>query len=358
MPSLGVAERIVEILQDYEIESRLALTYESAASSTSSVVVTVGRISGGFELPKSRLIIHVESDVFDETTTPVDRRGTEQLLVPTPDRFENPRWAPDGRRVSFDLSASRLAPDVYVNDLDRGGRTRITSDEAADFGAVWTPDGTELIYMSERPLFELYRRAAGASRPAEPLLTGTHDRITGAVAPNGLLAYLMSLPNATEIWTVPYRTPDRASKYFANGFRLGHPMLSPDGRWMAYDSNAGGRMEVFLQSYPDPTKSRVQVSSVGGGEPVWSRGGRELAFRRGDTVMVASVDIATGAVSNPVVLFSGPYAVAPDFTDPRSYDVTADGERFLMLKLPAGGSRSRVHIVTNWFDELRTKVPR
>jgi serine/threonine-protein kinase len=177
------------------------------------------------------------------------------------------------------------------------------------------------------------------------------------VAPNGILSYQLSVPNASEIWTVPVDDPRRASKYLNNGFQLGHSMLSPDGRWMAYDSNEGGRLDVFVQSYPDPTRARHQVSSEGGSEPVWSRGGRELAFRRGDSVMVVAVDPASGTVGKPTLLFSGQYVSMTDWSVPRSYDVTADGERFLMLRLPPGG-RSRVNVVTNWFDELRTKVPR
>jgi serine/threonine-protein kinase len=288
----------------------------------------------------------------------VDRRGVERTLVAPADRYDNPRWAPDGRRISFDHAAARSASDVWVHDPDRGSRIRITAEAAADFGAVWTPDGRELVYMSERPLFELYRRTADGSRPAEPLLTGTHDRIAGSIAPNGILSYVLSVPNGTDIWTTPVSDPQRASKYLDNAFHLGHPALSPDGRWMAYDSDEGGRLDVFLQSYPDPTRARVQVSSDGGTEPVWSRGGREIAFRRGDSVMVATVDPATGAVGKPVLLFSGRYVSIPDWSVPRSYDVTADGERFLMLKLPPGGSRSRVHVVTNWLAELQRRIPR
>jgi serine/threonine-protein kinase len=288
----------------------------------------------------------------------VDRRGVEQTLVPSLQRYGNPRWAPDGRRISFDVLADRLAEDIWVYDPDRGSRIRITSEEAADFGAVWTQDGKELIYMSERPLFELYRRSADASRPTEALLTGTHDRITGGVSPGGILTYSLAIPTAAELWTVPLSDPQRALKYLNNGFQLGHSMLSPDGRWMAYDSNEGGRNDVYIQSFPDPTRTRVLVSSDGGGEPVWSRGGRELAFRRGDSVMVVSVDPSSGTVGKPAQLFSGRYVSETEWSVPRSYDVTADGERFLMLRLPPGGSRSRVNVVTNWLAELRERVPR
>ena len=287
-----------------------------------------------------------------------DRRGTERPVIELPDRYAEPRWAPDGRRISVTYAALRSASDVWVYYPVRASRTRITSEEAADFGAVWMPDGRELTYMSERPLFELYRRSADASRATTRLLGGTHDRITGNVSRNGILAFVLSAPRASEIWTVPINAPDRAARYLANEFYLGHPSLSPDARWMAYDSNEGGRLEVFIQSYPDPTRTRVQVSSGGGSEPWWTKGGRELAFRRGDSVMVATVDPATGAVGRPAVLFSGPYVSSEDWSRPASYDVTPDGERFLMMKFAAGDERRRLNVVTNWFAELRQKVPR
>jgi serine/threonine-protein kinase len=288
----------------------------------------------------------------------VDRRGNERPLVEVPDRYEEPRWAPDGRRISLTFAAERSAKDVWVLDPGRASRTRITTEAAADFGAVWTPDGRELIYMSERPLFELYRRASDASRPGASFLGGVYDRITGNVSRNGVLSFTLSRPGSAEIWTVPISAPNGASQYLSNGFNLGHPALSPDGRWMAYDSNESGQMEVFIQSFPDPTRARMQVSSSGGSEPAWTKGGRELTFRRGDSVMVVSVEPATGATGRPAALFSGPYASSEDWTAPASYDVTPDGEHFLLLKFAAGTDRARVNVVTNWFAELRTKVPR
>jgi hypothetical protein len=102
----------------------------------------------------------------------------------------------------------------------------------------------------------------------------------------------------------------------------------------------------------------VQVSSGGGTEPWWTKGGRELTFRRGDSVMVVSVDPESGAAGRPLALFGGPYVSREDWSIPASYDVTPDGERFVLLKFPAATERHRVNVVTNWFAELRAKVPR
>ena len=285
-----------------------------------------------------------------------NRAGTERNVLSTPDRYDNPRFAPDQRRISLDIEAARSASDVWVIDPARDSRLRITTNAASDFGAAWTPDGRELIYMTERPLFELYRRASDASRPPEPLLTGTHDRIIGGIT-NGLLAFSLSVPNGAEIWTVPLTGKPDAKRYLANGFALGHPALSPDSKWMAYDSDESGRVEVYLQSFPDPTGSRKQVSISGGTEPVWTKNGRELVFRRGDTIMAVPVE-PTGEIRTPVALFGGPFKDARDPTQPRSYDVNPAGDRFLLLKWPGGGARGTVVVTTNWFAELNQKTGR
>ena len=287
----------------------------------------------------------------------VDRRGAERLLAPEPERYGNPRLAPDGRRLAVDITPARGASDVWVIDPARASRTRVTSEAASDFGALWMPDGRDLVYMSERPLFELYRRAADGSRAAERIVGGEHDRLLGSISADGrTVAFALSVAAGSDLWTASLVGPPAPRRYLANGFYLGHPALSPDGRWMAYDSDESGQIEVYVQSYPDPTVSRRQLSSGGGSEPLWTRGGREIVFRRGDSVMAVAVEPRSGDVGAPVLLFSGPYDVAPEWSAPRSYDVSSDGERFLLLKWPVGAVRRQVIVATHWFDELRARV--
>src|SRR5207249_3541668 len=133
---------------------------------------------------------------------------------------------------------------------------------------------------------------------------------------------------------------------------------TPDGRWMAYDSDESGRVEVYAQSYPNPSLKRWKVSPANGSEPMWTRGGRELVYRKGDSMMTVSVDLQNGRSGAPRALFGGPYPDSPARTRPRSYDVSRDGERLLLTTLPAEQIRPRIHVVLNWFDVLRAKFPR
>jgi hypothetical protein len=135
------------------------------------------------------------------------------------------------------------------------------------------------------------------------------------------------------------------------------PKFSPDGRWLAYISNESGRYEVYVQPYPGPG-GKWQISTEGGSEPVWNPNGRELFYRSGGKMM--AVDIATQpgfAAGKPRMLFEGRYEPAP--FPAANYDVSSDGQRFLMLKPtePAEAAPTQINVVLNWFEELKQKVP-
>ena len=300
----------------------------------------------------------VSSYITETDLVLVDREGHETRALPNSDRYNHPRLSPDGSRIAVDIRSANALGDVWVFEVGRSGGTRVTAGGGRDFGPEWTPDGRELIYIRESPLFDLYRRAADASRPATPLLTGGNDHYTGSVSSDGrLLAYVLSVSGGVELWTVPLQGRPEPKRYLANGFNLAHPALSPDGRWMAYDSDESGRVEVYAQSFPDPSVRRWKISPSEGSEPMWTRNGRELVYRKGDSVMAVTVDLESGRVGQPRALFAGPYPDNPGWTRPRSYDVSRDGERFLMTKLPPDRPRPRITVVLNWFDELRAKVP-
>jgi len=133
------------------------------------------------------------------------------------------------------------------------------------------------------------------------------------------------------------------------------PQFSPDGHWLSYDSDESGHFEVYAQPYPGPG-GKYQISTDGGTEPVWNPNGRELFYRNDDKMM--AVDIATQpsfSVGKPRMLFEGPY-LSLTATIP-SYDVSADGQRFLMLKGEQSQATTQINIVQNWFEELKRRVP-
>ena len=137
------------------------------------------------------------------------------------------------------------------------------------------------------------------------------------------------------------------------------PLISPNGRWLAYNSNESGQRQIYVRSYHEvDSGGRWQVSTSGGHSPLWSRDGRELFYRSGSKIMAVDVDTKSGfSAGKPRMLFEGPYL--PTSGSLPYYDVSPDGQRFLMLK-PVESQTSvptQINVVLNWFEELKRKVP-
>ena len=301
----------------------------------------------------------------------VSRDGTAQSLGAPPRYYNQPRLSPDGRRVAVDVIESSM--QVWLYDLTRDIFSRFTFD-GDNRHAVWSPDGKRLAFMSNRDggqqLF--WKRADGS---------GDAERLPGAgstTAPDvlnipyswsrdgRLLAFARLAPaaaaelcvlrlddgSATRSGDAPVFTRTRAAD--------GAPQLSPDGRWMAYASEESGRREIYVQAYPGPG-GRWQISSDGGNEPLWRASGRELFYRSGDRMM--AVDISTEGeflAGTPRQLFEGSYVRGYGGYVRANYDVSPDGQRFLMLKSveqkPA--PLTQIHVVLNWSDELNRRLAR
>jgi len=202
--------------------------------------------------------------------------------------------------------------------------------------------------------------------------TGSAERIVGtsgqafptAFLPDatGLLVYGDSGNQIDDISLVDLGGDNAATPLLAvAAFSERSPDLSPDGRWIAYESDESGRAEIYVRPFPDVDAGRWQVSTSGGTEVLWSRDGRELFYRNGAALMVASVETDPAfVVGSPELVFEhryfGGFPGAPQ--GGRAYDVSPDGERFLMIK-PVEDSTAAPHIiiVENWIEELKRLVP-
>ncbi|MCZ6538246.1 MAG: hypothetical protein O6922_00265, partial [Chloroflexi bacterium] len=282
----------------------------------------------------------------------VDRAGSEAPIIETLDLYESPRLSPDGRRLAF--TTNRGNRDVVMRDLVRGVSTALVRGPTAEFGPLWTPDGEQVIYQSDRPPYDIFWRDSDGLSPEVPLLQNEYDNYASSVSPDGeILAYVESNAETQgDIWLLRLRTGDREI-YRKTEFDEVAPAFSPDGRWLAYSSDESGRFEVFVQSYPDPTEARQQVSIDGGTEPLWARDGNELFYRNGESMMTASFDTVSGSPGASSVLFEGRY-LSDQYV--RGYDLAADG-RFIMVRTPNESLPRQVNVVLNWFEELKRLVP-
>jgi eukaryotic-like serine/threonine-protein kinase len=248
--------------------------------------------------------------------------------------------------------------------------TRLTFEGNFNVNPAWTPDGKRIAFTSNKEGPQsIFWQLADGSGGLERLTTGEYNNnhVPMSWSPDGqLLAFIQIDPTTgLDIWVLRLGDPSagsgqvrKAQPFLRTPFNESVPAFSPDGHWLAYVSDESGLVEVYVQPYPGPG-GKYQISKEGGTEPVWNRNGRELFYRSGNKMM--AVDIATKpgfAAGKPRMLFEGPYR--PTGSTIQNYDVSPDGQRFLMLKSGEQNSSSaptQIVVVQNWFEELKRRVP-
>jgi len=287
----------------------------------------------------------------------VSRNGAEQPLAAPAKSYLNPRVSPDGRRVAVGITSQES--QVWQYDISREALTRFTFEGTVNGYPSWTPDGKRIAFISnkEGPL-NIFWQLADGSGGLERLTTSEDLQTPNSWSPDGKLLAFNEITPSTGIDVSVLRLSDRkAQPILQTPFNESAPRFSPDGRWLAYISDESGRYEIYVQPYPGPG-GKWQISTGGGTEPVWNPNGRELFYRSSDKMM--AVDIATQPsfiVGKLRILFEGQYQPTP-VTFP-NYDVSPDGQRFLMLK-PSEQSQAaptQINVVLNWFEELKRRVP-
>ena len=329
--------------------SRLEIT-GSAVPVADGLVVGPG---GGARMGMSRdgAFAYVSGPVALRELVMVDRAGRARVLPAGPQAYIAPRVSPDGRQIAVEVDELDLVnSDVWVYDMAQHTRTRLTFDQSAH-RPIWTPDGRRIVYS--RGQFgqgDLSWIPADGSGPAELLLVAPEDQWAGDVTPDGRTLLFRSGGGGPvrSIHTLSLQGPRTAQPFLANQFDNHSPSLSPDGHWVASVSNESGRLEVYVRPFPG-SGGRWQVSLDGGSEPVWAANGHELFYRNGTKMMVAAIALhPTFTVGARRELFEGNYVNDPVY---RSYDVTRDGQAFVMVRSPKPSADFIV--VLNWFDQLR-----
>jgi eukaryotic-like serine/threonine-protein kinase len=295
----------------------------------------------------------------------VSRNGAEQPVAAPAHAYANPRLSPDGRRVAVVITEQESQTWLY--DLSRETLTRFTFEGSSNTAPAWTPDGKWIAFQSNKEgQPDLFWQLADGGGGLERLTTSEYNHVPMSWSPDGQLLGFMEINPATgyDIWVLRMGDPSagsvqarKAQPFLRTAFNESVPRFSPDGRWLAYISDESGRFEIYVQAYPGPG-GKWQISPEGGKEPVWNPNGRELFYRSGGKMM--AVDIATQpsfAAGKPRMLFEGQYVPTP-VTAP-NYDVSPDGQRFLMLKPSesAQAAPTQINVVLNWFEELKQKVP-
>ena len=300
----------------------------------------------------------------------VDRDGREEPIAAPPNDYSYPRISPDGRRVALDTRGEDGG--IWIWNFDGATLMRLILGDGRYQYPVWTPNGERIAYGSP-PSRDIYWKAW--NNPGVPDMLA---EVSGSEGRGGLSPYFFTLDGAALVFR-DQETPETNDDLIMisiggdsilwrlNGdFIERNAELSPDGRWMAYQSDESDAFEIYVRPFPQVEDDQVLVSNNGGRFPLWSRDGSELFYLQpGSPYELIAVSLDTDetdrsfAFSDREVVIEWPYVVL--LGEGRSYDVSDDGQRFLAITTGAtageGETTGQAILVQNWFEELKERVP-
>jgi eukaryotic-like serine/threonine-protein kinase len=341
--------------------------------------LTAGTGAGNYAISRQGTLVYVPDVARTRSLVWVDRTGQHTPLRAPPRRYVDLRLSPDARHVALGIRDQEQ--DIWIWDLERQALTRLTTGPGLDQLPVWTADGRHIVFgsVTEAGQANLFAQATSGTGTVERLTTSPNFQAPSFVVPDGtaVVGYDVAPTTGGDIVRFPLSRPvgrSVAGSRSASGTRTIeplvrspsaeiHPAMSPDMRYLAYESDESGLFEIYLRPFPMVNAGRWQVSTRGGTTPVWSRDGRELFYVDAtNTLMAVPVQMSGTRVAwgEPVALFKAPPLVSFGAAN-RFYDVSPDGERFLMIRENdeegQDGSPARLVVVLNWHEELKRLVP-
>ncbi len=335
-------------------------------------VVTKPQGGASFGISENGSLVYRPLGSVRRTLAWVDRDGHEEPLAAEPRSYTKPGVSPDGTRVALDVRDQE--DDIWIWDFARETLTRLTFDPASDFYPVWTPDGQHVVFSSRRAgAANLYWKAADGTGGAERLTEGPNNQYPHSFSPDGTrLVFVENSPGELgfDLRVLTLGGGHQTEPLVVSEFHEENGEISPDGRWLAYQSQESGRYEIYVRPFPKVNDGRWQISTEGGTRPLWAPDGDELfylASARSSAVSgtltggeLIGVPVQTGSrfsAGRPDLVLEQQYSVGGSAGP--SYDIAADGQRFLMIKdqADAATASTQIILVLNWFEELKRLVP-
>jgi eukaryotic-like serine/threonine-protein kinase len=308
-----------------------------------------------FSISENGTMVYLKGSGSVRQLTWFDRQGKVISSVGSPGDFSDIVLSPDGKKAAVQRIVDNNS-DIWVIDVERGLPTRFTFNAAIEDDPAWSSDGSRLIFTSDRDggTRKIYRKiASGAGN--EELLSDAVRSIGAGIdwSPDGNNVLYIGLGEKTgnDLWVLPLTGDAKPYPLLQSEFGEDKGHFSPDGRFFAYVSNESGRPEVYVQSFP-PAGGKWQISTGGGSQPHWRRDGKELFYIAADRkLMAVAVKLDGGFESGaPAALF---LTQVSSVTDPNRYDVTADGQRFLINSPVEETSKTPINVILNWTSTLK-----
>jgi serine/threonine protein kinase/Tol biopolymer transport system component len=285
-----------------------------------------------------------------------DRNGKQTGQLGEPGFYFQPQFSPDGQKLAvatFDTRAG--SADIWLYELARNVPTRFTFDPASDVAPIWSPDGSTIIFSSNRKgPYDIYKKASTGAGSEEVLLESDEIKTANSWSADGrFIVYTSADAKANtkeDLWILPLFGDHKPFPFLRTQFNESFAQFSTDGHWIAYVSDESGSNQVYIAPFPGPG-GKWQASRAGGSEPRWRGDGKELFFLAPDNKLMAvevNAKEFTLEIGNAQLLFEVHPATSPG----SHYDVTGDGKRFL-VDSSGEGSSAPITLVINWTADLK-----
>jgi len=342
----------------------MAQPFDADTVTVTDRMFPVAESVGRFSVSQNGALAYMAgSPMFRQQLLWVDRSGRQLGVAAAAAQYRSVRLSPDETSIAFDRNEEGRNSDVWALDLVRGVSARITFDPTTDRLPIWSPDGRRILWSRGTVGSDLYINAANGTGHDEKLVTvgTTFASATDWLRDGKFVLYQRPGDKTSlDLWIAPQSTgggsgePQKVFPYLATPFNEGYGVFSPDGHWIAYESDESGRPEVYVQSFP-LTNQKVRISTGGGTDAAWSKNGGELFYLAADRNLIAVPYRATLTTFEPgasQVLFPVPGNLVH-----RSFAVTGDGRRFLIGKPVDESISEPITVVLNWLDELKGRMP-
>jgi Tol biopolymer transport system component len=360
---LAAADFAAEYVRGFVLMVRqgvlVALPFDDARGVVVGDPVPIGRAGGAiasgraaFSASSAGLIAYMVDATIRQQLVWIDRAGaTIDSLGSFADAHEFPELGADDQRVAVESTVEGNT-DVWLVDARNGVADRFTLDPNSDGAPVWAPDGSNVVFRSNRNgSFDLFEKPTSGQRDETALLVSSIPKFPSDWSPDGRVLLYVSQDESTgsDLWALPLGGLPAPFPVVQTRFAEDEGQFSPDGRWIAYRSNESGRLEVYVRPFPGPGGAR-RISIDGGSQPRWRRDGKELFYvAANDTLMAVPIDEGEAPavldIGTPIPLFSTRLA-GPGLLR-QQYAVARDGQRFLMNVVAEQGT-SYITVVQNW----------